>query len=167
MAYGKRSIWTMCSCGFNLEYMHLDPVADMDIVAEQVHQGRCTCVHEGGYTTDTGRAATQLMLVAAALGKVEVMDFLRRHKCSLDTATVMCSLRPLHLAARHGHENVLNFLMEHDATIRTAWASSVKETGLTPLMLAVAGNHEHMATELLKHKKVINHERCTMMARLI
>ena len=73
-----------------------------------------------------------ILLCQAALSGLEhVVKVLLKHGASLKSAVTLHDLTPLHLAARHGHAEVVKVLLENEANV-----TARDKNGLTPLHTA-------------------------------
>ena len=60
-------------------------------------------------------------------------------------------LTPLHCAARSGHDQVVDLLLERGSPV-----SAKTKNGLSPVHMAIQGDHADCARLLLLHKALIN-----------
>ena len=72
-----------------------------------------------------------LLCQAALSGLEHVVKILLKHGASLKSAVTLHDLTPLHLAARHGHAEVVKVLIENEANL-----TARDKNGLTPLHTA-------------------------------
>jgi len=85
-----------------------------------------------------------LLCRAAQFGLVDVVKKLLKSGASLDTAITVQDLTPLHLAARHGHTEVVRVLLEHKASL-----TSVTKSKRVPLHVAAMYGHAPIVKLLL------------------
>lgn len=92
-------------------------------------------------------ASTKLLLITAAMGSFELVRFLHRHGCCLETRSGIFELRPLHLAIANGHFNIFCYLLSQQVDINATIRS--QGTSYSPLMLAVMYGQDEMVKHLL------------------
>lgn len=71
--------------------------------------------------------------------------------CKIGSTMLQDGLTPLHCAARSGHEQVVDLLLERGSPVATK-----TKNGLSPLHMAIQGDHVDCARLLLLHKAPIN-----------
>ena len=85
-----------------------------------------------------------LLCQAALSGLEHVVKALLKHGASLKSAVTLHDLTPLHLAARHGHAEVVKVLLENEANVKAR-----DKNGLTPLHTASEYSHAPVVNLLL------------------
>lgn len=85
------------------------------------------------------------LLLAAALGNVQIVELLISHGASIETEDVATGTAPLHGAAAQGHLSVVKILIKHGANIH-ATRTSDRET---PLHAAAQGGNEKIVELLI------------------
>ena len=85
-----------------------------------------------------------LMCRAAQFGLYNVIKLLLSYGASLEAAITLHNLTPLHLAARHGHAEVIKILLANKASIIAR-----DKDGLTPLLIAAKYNQTSVLSLLL------------------
>lgn len=139
-----------CVCATNFEYLYKP-----DHLMHCLEKGKCfhcqryKCMNKDH---DTVTAMSKLILVAAALGKFEVLKYLHQHGCSLESKTGIFELRPLHLSIVHGHFNIFCYLMTQKVDVNAVILSH--GTTYSPLMLAVINKRYDMVRYLLMAKDI-------------
>jgi len=101
---------------------------------------------------DVITASTNLLLVAAALGKLEILKYLHQNGCSLESKTGVFELRPLHLAIANGHFHIFCYLLTQKVNVNALVLS--KGTTYSALMMAVMHKQEDMVRHLLLTKDI-------------
>ncbi|KAK3595847.1 hypothetical protein CHS0354_014670 [Potamilus streckersoni] len=140
-----------CLCARNLEYF-----LNTKGVLQYISTGKCwhRRVHRNirpGLQSPI-QASTKLILITAALGKFEVLKYLQKNGCSLETKSGLYELRPLHLSIIHGHFNVFCYLLTQQVDINAE--IQCHGTAYSPLMLAVMYGQEDMVRYLLMTKNL-------------
>lgn len=134
-----------CICATNFEYLHKpDHLLQCFSKRKCFHCQRYKCMNKDH---DTVTATTKLILIAAALGKFEILKFLCQSGCSLEAKSGIFELRPLHLSIVHGHFNIFCYLLTQKVDVNAAILSH--GTTYSPLMLAVIYKQEDMVRHLL------------------
>ncbi|KAF0720463.1 Aste57867_289 [Aphanomyces stellatus] len=97
------------------------------------------------------KAKDSVLTVASRVGRIDNVRLLLEHvDASAVEGASMGGLRPLHHAAKHGHADVVQLLLEHGAN--TNAGTSNKES---PLALAAEAGHLECVQALLAHKTTI------------
>ncbi|RDL42485.1 uncharacterized protein BP5553_02464 [Venustampulla echinocandica] len=86
-----------------------------------------------------------LLCRAAQFGLEDIVQKMLKMGTPLDAASTLHQWTPLHLASRHGHEEVVKILLEWKAS-----HSSVTDSGLTPLHVASKYSHPSVVEILLQ-----------------
>ena len=146
------TITNHCICATNFEYLHKP-----DHLIQCLAIGKRKCFHCQRYKCmnkayDTVTASTKLILIAAALGKFELLKYLYQNGCSLESKTGLFELRPLHLAIVHGHFNIFCYLLTQKVDVNAAILSH--GTTYSPLMMAVIHKQDDMVKYLLMTKEI-------------
>ena len=84
------------------------------------------------------------MCRAAQFGLEKLIELLLKCGASLEAATTLHNLTPLHLAARHGHAEVIKVLLENKASL-----TARDKDDLTPLLIAAKYNQASVLSLLL------------------
>ncbi|KAL3864067.1 hypothetical protein ACJMK2_005773 [Sinanodonta woodiana] len=140
-----------CLCARNLEYF-----LNTKGVLQYISTGKCwhRRVHKNiqpGVHSPI-QASTKLILITAALGKFEVLKYLQKNGCSMETKSGLYELRPLHLSIIHGHFNVFCYLLTQQVDINAE--IQCHGTAYSPLMLAVMYGQADMVRYLLMTKNL-------------
>ncbi|KAH3864648.1 putative ankyrin repeat protein RF_0381 [Dreissena polymorpha] len=144
------TITNHCICAENFEYFRKP-----DHVIQCLKKG--SCFHCQRYKCmdrkyDTVTASSRLIHIAAAAGRFEVLWFLHRAGCSLETTSGIFELRPLHLAIIHGHFNIFCYLLAQKVDVNAVMKSH--GTSFSPLMLAVKYHRADMVRNLLMVREI-------------
>ena len=84
--------------------------------------------------------AANMLFMAAAAGKLQVLEYLLGQVKDIDMTTGEGHRTPLHLAAAHGHPQIVRLLHAHGASL------DGKSSFGTPMLAAVQGGHPpHMS----------------------
>jgi ankyrin repeat protein len=100
------------------------------------------------HQTETGASA---MYHACRHGDVTIVQTLLDHNASVSLGMVRDGSMPIHVAAKHGHWEVIRLLAANNADLsaRLLWGNLFK-TDYTPLFIAIDNNRQLAAEELLR-----------------
>ncbi|KAI3323848.1 ankyrin [Xylariaceae sp. AK1471] len=89
-----------------------------------------------------------LLHIAAWNGNIDSVKLLLERGAQVDSCTKDRGCTPLHLAAQRGHQEIVKLLLDRGAELYTQ-----THRGSTARMLAIRGNHQHVARVIDEHAK--------------
>ena len=111
-------------------------VKDVKRLVKQRGAVRIRFKHRFDKYLDESDSETTPLMLAAALGHIDIVGLLLDHGASIDDVTNLDSSAPIHLAALHGQSEVVKLLLDAGAPINDRNAD-----GWTPLELACKWGH--------------------------
>lgn len=139
---------TVCICHHILERLnHNGHVFHVDKLCDFILAGACPHVGESPPVDKIAKAGAYFITAASALGKEDIVRYLMIKGCSLDTATEVLKLTPIHHALMRNDLNMIHFLLAREANVNVYCEFS--EGRFSPLMLAARDGTEECVNLLL------------------
>ncbi|XP_033757778.1 uncharacterized protein LOC117340101 [Pecten maximus] len=138
----------VCVCHHILErQQHNGHIFNVDKLCDFILAGSCPHVSDKCPVDRISRAGAYFITAASALGKEDVVRYLMIKGSSLNTATQVLKLTPIHLALMKNDLNMVYFLLAREVEVNVYCEFS--EGNFSPLMLAARDGTKETVNLLL------------------